>query len=62
MKIRIYRFGQIILSAVQNTPKNTVAHSAGRSVFRIRILLPAPKLAETFGSDVCPTLYAQHCT
>ena len=62
IKMRIYRFGQSRLSAVQKTPKIADVISARRSVSRIRLGWPAPKLVEMIGCEACPTLYAQHCT
>ena len=48
MKMRTYRFGQAMLTAVQNRAK--------RRVSQIRSPFPAPKLVEMRGCAACPTL------
>ena len=40
-----------MLSAVQNTPKKAVVHSASRSVSRIRSPFHAPTFVEMIGCD-----------
>ena len=56
MKMRTYRFGQAMLTAVQNRPKKIAVPRAKHRVSKIRSPFPAPKLVEMMGCAACPTL------